>query len=89
MNKSVLATFICATLLAAPAVNAAKINLINRDPAGVGLNDTTPVTPIGNNPGVTRGEQARIVYKFATDMWGGVLQSTQTIYVAASFAPLA
>ena len=89
MNKSVLATFICATLLAAPAVNAAKINLINRDPAGVGLNDTTPVTPIGNNPGVTRGEQARIVYKFATDMWGGVLESPVDINVYASFAPQA
>lgn len=89
MNKSILSLTLLSLLAAAPATHAADFRLINNDPAGVGLNDVTPAAPIGGNPGITRGEQARIVYRFAMDMWGGVLQSSQTINVGASFAPLA
>lgn len=88
-KKTFLGVSIAACLGFAGAAQAADIVLQNYDPAGVGLNDTTPAVPVGNNPGKTRGEQASIVYQYAVDMWGGVLQSTQTIYVAASFAPLA
>ncbi|GAB1406468.1 serine protease [Thermomonas brevis] len=88
MNKSLLGLSIAACLTFGSA-QAANIVLQNQDPAGVGLNDTTPASPVGKNPGKTRGEQARIVYQYAVDLWGGVLESPQTIYVAASFAPLA
>ncbi len=88
MNKSTLALALGLAMVVAPAAQAAKLNLINKDPAGVGLNDTTPVAPVGGNPGTTRGEQARIVYQFAMDMWGGVLESPVDINVYASFAPL-
>lgn len=88
MNKSTLAVVLGLALAAAPAAEAAKFKLINLDPAGVGLNDTTPTAPIGGNPGTTRGAQARVVYQFAMDMWGGVLESSQDINVRASFAPL-
>lgn len=89
MNKSLLGLVIGATLAATSAANAANFNLINNDLPGVGLNNTTPAAPVGGNPGKTRGEQALIVYRYAMDMWGGVLQSNQKINVAASFRPLA
>lgn len=88
MNKSLFALAIAAGLGFAASAQAADFKLLNEDPAGVGLNDTTPVAPIGGNPGTTRGAQARIVYQFAMDMWGGVLESSETINVYASFAPL-
>ena len=88
MNKSLLGLSIAACLACSGTTQAADIVLQNNDPAGVGLNDITPATPVGNNPGKTRGEQASIVYQYAVDMWGGVLESSQPVYVAASFAPL-
>ena len=87
MNKRLLGLAI-AGCLSLGAAQAANVVLVNQDPAGVGLNDTAPASPVGKNPGKTRGEQARIVYQYAMDLWGGVLESPQTIYVGASFAPL-
>ena len=84
MNKSIIALAITAGLAMVNTAQAADFKLINEDPAGVGLNDTTPAAPVGGNRGTTRGEQARIVYKFAMDMWGGVLESSQTINSANS-----
>ena len=40
------------------AASAATITIINLDSAGVGLNDTTPATPVGGNTGTTKGAQA-------------------------------
>ncbi len=68
---------------------AADIKISNQDVGtGQGLDDPTPATPLGGNPGVTRGEQARIVFQFAADIWGAVLQSDVPITVSATFAKL-
>lgn len=75
-------------LLTTAAANAATIIPLNRDPAGSGLNDATAVAPIGRNPGKTVGEQRRIVYQFAADLWGAVLKSNVDVRVAASFQSL-
>ena len=75
MKKHLLATFIAASLLCAATANAAVITPVNRDAAGQGLNDPTAAAPVGGNPGTTVGEQRRIVYQFAADLWGAVLQS--------------
>ena len=88
MNKTALASMLALALFAAPAAHAAKINVINLDTPGVGLNDTAPAMPVGGNPGTTRGQQAQIVYQFAADLWGGVLESGQDINVYASFRRL-
>ena len=83
---SLLAT---ALLCAALPATAAKITPVNGDVGtGVGLDDPTPRAPEGLNPGTTAGEQRRIVYQFAADVWGAVLESDQEIFVAASFQPL-
>ncbi len=69
--------------------SASDIKIDNQD-AGTaqGLDDPTPATPVGGNPGVTRGEQAQIVFQFAADLWGAVLKSDVPITVSASFARL-
>jgi hypothetical protein len=70
-------------------VSAADIKISNQDiGTGQGLDDPTPATPVGGNPGTTRGEQAQIVFEFAADIWGAVLQSDVPVTVSASFAKL-
>ncbi|MEO7066132.1 MAG: PA domain-containing protein [Rhodanobacter sp.] len=69
--------------------SAADITISNQDVGtGQGLDDPTPATPVGGNPGTTRGEQAQIVFQFAADIWGAVLQSQVPVTVSASFAKL-
>ncbi len=69
-------------------VHASRLTLINTDPAGKGLNDETPRAPAGDNPGRSVGEQRRIVYQYAADLWGSVLESEVEIMVGASFQDL-
>lgn len=91
MKKTLLASALAlvGTLGFCATASAATVSLVNGD-AGttVGLNDITPTAPKGGNPGTTIGEQRRIAYQFAMDMWGGVLQSNVEIKVYASFARL-
>lgn len=86
----IIKTLLAAALAVAcvGAAHAADIVPINADPAGAGLNDATPALPIGGNPGTTVGEQRRIAYQFAADLWGAVLESPVEIRVQASFQPL-
>lgn len=88
-NVLFTAMFAVGMLGMASYATAADIKIDNQD-AGTsqGLDDPTPATPVGGNPGVTRGEQAQIVFKFAADIWGAVLQSGVPITVSASFAKL-
>jgi hypothetical protein len=87
MNKTLLACALaCAAAL--PSARAAEIVMINNNAPGVGLNDPTPADPVGNNPGTTVGEQRQIVYQFAADLWGAVLESEEPIRVIAQFTPL-
>lgn len=86
MNKTLLcAALLCASLGTAQAAN---LQLLNVDLPGDGLNDVRAAAPVGNNPGRTVGEQRRVAYKYAMDLWGGVLQSNVDINVYASFAAL-
>ena len=89
MNKHLLSLGLGLAMLAgAQSADAANIQLLNIDVPGVGLNDTTAAKPVGGNPGTTVGEQRRIAYQFAMDLWGGVLKSNVDIKIYASFAAL-
>lgn len=91
IRRRLLFTALLALGLAATtgAVSAAELRIDNRDAGtGQGLDDPTPANPVGGNPGVTRGEQARIVFQFASDLWGAVLQSDVPVVISASFAKL-
>lgn len=87
MKKTLLLTCLSAALFAGNAL-AATIIPVNADPVGQGLNDPTPLKPAGGNPGTSIGEQRRIAYQFAAELWGAVLQSDAEIRVQASFQPL-
>lgn len=87
MIRSALLSLAIASSLVGPAM-AATIIPVNMDPAGAGLNDPTPAAPVGGNPGTSVGEQRRIAYQFAADLWGAVLRSTVPVRVQASFQPL-
>jgi hypothetical protein len=69
-------------------VFSANILINNVDPAGQGLNDPTPATPIGGNPGTTVGDQRLNVFHAAADRWGETLESNVDIVVQATFLPL-
>ncbi|MDN5781426.1 MAG: pre-peptidase C-terminal domain-containing protein, partial [Luteimonas sp.] len=91
MNRSLLYTaLLAAGLMQATVAHAgADIMVVNLDAGtGQGLDDPTPATPIGGNPGTTRGDQAKVVFQFAADLWGSVLQSNVPIYNTVTFQPL-
>lgn len=87
MKTRLLAALVAASLFV-PAAQA-KIVPVNLDPAGSGLNDPTVRAPEGGNPGTTVGDQRKIVYQFAADMWGSILTTDVDVRVGASFQPLA
>ena len=84
-----LACTLVLVALATPAFAAgAKITIVNNNAAGVGLNDPTPVAPVGGNPGTTLGQQRLNVFKKAAEIWGAELDSPIEITVLASMEPL-
>ena len=65
-----------------------RMLIINGDAPGIGFNDPTPATPVGGNPGTTRGEQRFNVYLEAAERWSMELDTNVDIRVRGSFAPL-
>lgn len=91
MNRTLLySALLVAGMMQATVAHAdATITVVNLDAGtGQGLDDPTPATPIGGNPGTTRGEQAQIVFQFAADLWGSVLDSEVPILNTVTFQPL-
>lgn len=83
--RSLVAAACALTCLAA---QAATITIQNRDPAGFGFNDPTPVAPVGGNMGTTLGEQRMNVYRYVADIWEKNLESDVAIVVSAGWEPL-
>src|SRR6185436_15694915 len=83
-----LALFIGLTA-SSEAFAQANIVILNGDPAGVGFNDATPATPVGNNNGTTVGQQRLIAFQFAANIWGATLNSSPTIVIRGTWASLA
>ena len=89
MRKNIIVSCLpFALALGAAASQAATISITSRDPAGVGFNDTTPVDPVGGNPGTTLGEQRMNVYKYVAHIWEQNLDSSVTITVNAGWQAL-
>ncbi len=85
----VVAVLIAILIATSPdAFAAATIVINNVDAPGEGLNDPTPVEPVGGNPGTTLGQQRMVVFQFAADLWGSLLDSDAEIVVQATFTPL-
>jgi PA domain-containing protein len=75
-------------LVAAPALMATTITIVNTDGPGKGFNETTPADPVGGNPGTTLGDQRLNVFKYAADAWSKLIDSKVEIVVSASFSPI-
>jgi hypothetical protein len=89
-RPSSLAVALVVVLVVASSASATPFMIVPTDGAGVGFNDTTPVAPVGGNPGTTLGEQRLNVYVRAGQILGDRLgDDNLTIVVDASFAPLA
>ena len=89
MSKRIALYLALLALLACPhAFAAATIVVNNVDLPGEGFNDLTPVDPVGKNPGATLGEQRLIVFQFAADLWGSLLESDAEIVVQATYRDL-
>jgi hypothetical protein len=74
-----------AWIFAAPQTWAATFTLINLDSAGEGFNDPTAAAPVGDNPGITLGQQRLNVFRTACSIWGAYLLSSVNIRVEAKF----
>jgi hypothetical protein len=70
---------------AASADPPSKIILINGNAAGVGLNDPTPVAPVGGNPKTTLGEQRMFALQHAAGIIAPKLQSKIPIQILVAF----
>jgi len=77
-----------AMLLRVETTYGATIVIANFDGAGEGMNDPTPATPVGGNPGTTVGAQRFNVLQQAANIWGSILPSNVTITVEAYFEAL-
>ncbi len=87
--KLVASFFIAAGLaFASHSATAATIVIQNNDQPNVGFNDSTPVSPVGNNTGTTLGQQRLNAFQFAANIWGATLSSGVTIVIKASWASL-
>jgi hypothetical protein len=84
--RSIAAMSCLFTCVAAQA--AATIVISNRDPAGVGFNDPTPVAAVGGNTGTTLGQQRLNVYQYVAGLWGASLNSAEPITVSAGWEAL-
>jgi hypothetical protein len=74
--------------LLASGAQAATLVIDNADPAGQGLNDPTPFTPIGGNTGKTLGAARQAVFAQAAAIWGTELSSTVPIHVSVQMTAL-
>ena len=91
-NAAMKRALVCALFVSVMSFSgfslATQITVVNLDGAGEGFNDTTPVSPLGNNPGTTLGEQRLIVFQHAAKIWESIVDSSVEILVDAKFDPL-
>lgn len=84
----IAAVAVLAACLSSARAGAAAVQVITRDGAGEGFNDPTPVAPVGGNRGTTLGEQRRIAFEYAAQLWAARLLSPVSIRISATFDPL-
>lgn len=80
-----LGLFAFALLVGSLDASAATVVIVNDDAPSKGLNDPTPVAPVGGNTGTTLGQQRMIVMQRAADLWGETLQSQVPIHIRVSW----
>jgi hypothetical protein len=86
-TRSVVLGFVASTavVFSASADPQAQVVLVNINAPGVGLNDPTPVAPVGGNTGTTLGEQRRNVLARAASAWARHLKSFAPVRIEVAF----
>jgi hypothetical protein len=79
---------LAASALLAGRARAATMIIDNADPAGQGLNDPTPFSPVGGNTATTLGAARLAVFNQAAAIWGSHLSSNVPIHVNTQMTPL-
>ncbi len=85
MSLRKLAVCLAGLVWFAPAALGADVTILDTNAPGKGLNDPTPVSPVGLNFGTTRGQQAIIALQYAATVWGATLKSDVPIVVDSAF----
>lgn len=88
MRRTLIATLLATVAASQAFAGTGKVIIINNDAPGIGLNDTTPATPVGGNPGTTLGQQRLNIFLAAAERWSTMLDTNVDIRVQSSFAPL-
>jgi PA domain/Domain of unknown function (DUF4214) len=83
-----LLIFLILVAASSATLASATITIQNNDPAGMGFNDPTPVSPVGGNTGTTLGQQRLIAFQFAANIWGATINSVPTITVRAGWSSM-
>lgn len=68
--------------------SAATFEVVNGDAPGEGLNDPTPRSPVGGNPGTTLGQQRLEAFRYAASLWAARIDSSVPVRILASFDAL-
>jgi hypothetical protein len=71
---------------AGPAFGQATFQIVNGDAALTGLNDPTPVSPVGGNTATTLGAQRMAALQYGLSLWTSRVNSSLPIRVQASFS---
>ena len=87
MFKVFLSAFVC-LLLVITQLHATTISIVNNDDANEGFNDTTVVSPVGGNSGITLGQQRQNVFEYAASIWESIIHSNVEILIGSQFDPL-
>jgi hypothetical protein len=69
-----------------PAFGQATFQIVNGDAAGTGLNDPTPVSPVGGNTATTLGAQRMAALQYGLSLWATRVNSSLPVRVQASFS---
>src|SRR5579872_6753602 len=87
-HKLVKRTGAIAFFIATSLFANAKIIVRSIDAPNAGLNDPTPVQPLGGNAGTTLGQQRMIALQDAANIWGVLIDSSVEIIIEAKMASL-
>jgi hypothetical protein len=93
LTVTILTAVLLALAVGSPNIVHAQatITVLNFDSPGEGFNDTRPpdtASTAGGNLGSTLGAQRLIAFQYAADIWAGLLDSSEEIFVGANFNPL-
>jgi hypothetical protein len=75
-------------LMSQVALGGAEIRIVEGNGSGEGLEDRTPVDPVGGNPGTTLGEQRLIAAQYAAALWSATLGNRVPIAIRTEFTDL-